>query len=308
MSLISIVIPCFNEEDNVVKIADRIRSIFKSELVNDNYEIIFIDNGSTDKTHEKIKDLCKSDKDIKLIINAKNYGQLISPYYGLLQASGDCIMQMVCDFQDPPEVIPDLVKEWKSGTKMIFAIPNNTKQGFTLYKKIFYKFINFFSDYEQIPNFHGFGIYDKEVQRVLIETNDRKPYIRGQLLELNFDNKKYYYDAPNRESGKSTNNFFSLYTIAVEGIVSTSILPFKLISLIGLISTLLSIFFITIGLINEFFDSFFFNYEFSLIALSILLFSSMQLLFIGLIGEYLLVNQTRNQNMPLVVERERINF
>ena len=123
-----------------------------------------------------------------------------------------------------------------------------------------------------------------------------------------YKRQKYYYDAPNRESGKSTNNFFSLYTIAVEGIVSTSTLPFKLISLIGLISTLLSIFFITIGLISEFFDSFFFNYEFSLIGLSILLFSSIQLLFIGLIGEYLLVNQTRNQNMPLVVERERINF
>ena len=309
MSLISIVIPCFNEDKNVVEIASKIKSIFKEELPEDKYEIIFIDNGSADKTQEKIKAICKSDKDVKLIINAKNYGQLISPYYGFLQANGDAVIQMVCDFQDPPDFIPQLVKKWKNGSMMVLGVPQNTKQGFTFLKKIFYSFINFFASNKQIPNFHGFGIYDKEVQRVLKDINDKYPYMRGQLLELNFEKEIVYYTAPDRKTGKSSNNFFSLYSIAIEGIVSTSVLPFKLISLIGLLATIGSILIILAKLMGSFFIFFYlFTFDLSAFSLSMLFFSSVQLLFLGLIGEYLLVNQVKNQNMPLVVEKERVNF
>jgi glycosyltransferase involved in cell wall biosynthesis len=309
MSLISIVIPCFNEDENVVEIASKIKSIFKEELPEDKYEIIFIDNGSADKTQEKIKAICKSDKDVKLIINAKNYGQLISPYYGFLQANGDAVIQMVCDFQDPPDFIPQLVKKWKNGSMMVLGVPQNTKQGFTFLKKIFYSFINFFASNKQIPNFHGFGIYDKEVQRVLKDINDKYPYMRGQLLELNFEKEIVYYTAPDRKTGKSSNNFFSLYSIAIEGIVSTSVLPFKLISLIGLLTTIGSILIILAKLMGSFFIFFYlFTFDLSSFSLSMLFFSSVQLLFLGLIGEYLLVNQVKNQNMPLVVEKERVNF
>ena len=309
MSLISIVIPCFNEDENVVEIASKIKSIFKEELPEDKYEIIFIDNGSADKTQEKIKAICKSDKDVKLIINAKNYGQLISPYYGFLQANGDAVIQMVCDFQDPPDFIPQLVKKWKNGSMMVLGVPQNTKQGFTFLKKIFYSFINFFASNKQIPNFHGFGIYDKEVQRVLKDINDKYPYMRGQLLELNFEKEIVYYTAPDRKTGKSSNNFFSLYSIAIEGIVSTSVLPFKLISFIGLLATIGSILIILAKLMGSFFIFFYlFTFDLSSFSLSMLFFSSVQLLFLGLIGEYLLVNQVKNQNMPLVVEKERVNF
>ena len=309
MSLISIVIPCFNEDENVVEIASKIKSIFKEELPEDKYEIIFIDNGSADKTQEKIKAICKSDKDVKLIINAKNYGQLISPYYGFLQANGDAVIQMVCDFQDPPDFIPQLVKKWKNGSMMVLGVPQNTKQGFTFLKKIFYSFINFFASNKQIPNFHGFGIYDKEVQRVLKDINDKYPHMRGQLLELNFEKEIVYYTAPDRKTGKSSNNFFSLYSIAIEGIVSTSVLPFKLISLIGLLTTIGSILIILAKLMGSFFIFFYlFTFDLSAFSLSMLFFSSVQLLFLGLIGEYLLVNQVKNQNMPLVVEKERVNF
>ena len=309
MSLISIVIPCFNEDGNVVEITSKIKSIFKEELPEDKYEIIFIDNGSADKTQEKIKAICKSDKDVKLIINAKNYGQLISPYYGFLQANGDAVIQMVCDFQDPPDFIPQLVKKWKNGSMMVLGVPQNTKQGFTFLKKIFYSFINFFASNKQIPNFHGFGIYDKEVQRVLKDINDKYPYMRGQLLELNFEKEIVYYTAPDRKTGKSSNNFFSLYSIAIEGIVSTSVLPFKLISLIGLLTTIGSILIILAKLMGSFFIFFYlFTFDLSSFSLSMLFFSSVQLLFLGLIGEYLLVNQVKNQNMPLVVEKERVNF
>jgi len=309
MSLISIVIPCFNEDENVVEITSKIKSIFKEELPEDKYEIIFIDNGSADKTQEKIKAICKSDKDVKLIINAKNYGQLISPYYGFLQANGDAVIQMVCDLQDPPDFIPQLVKKWKNGSMMVLGVPQNTKQGFTFLKKIFYSFINFFASNKQIPNFHGFGIYDKEVQRVLKDINDKYPYMRGQLLELNFEKEIVYYTAPDRKTGKSSNNFFSLYSIAIEGIVSTSVLPFKLISLIGLLATIGSILIILAKLMGSFFIFFYlFTFDLSAFSLSMLFFSSVQLLFLGLIGEYLLVNQVKNQNMPLVVEKERVNF
>jgi|TARA_B110000263_G_scaffold157784_1_gene137056 glycosyltransferase involved in cell wall biosynthesis len=309
MSLISIVIPCFNEDENVVEITSKIKSIFKEELPEDKYEIIFIDNGSADKTQEKIKAICKSDKGVKLIINAKNYGQLISPYYGFLQANGDAVIQMVCDFQDPPDFIPQLVKKWKNGSMMVLGVPQNTKQGFTFLKKIFYSFINFFASNKQIPNFHGFGIYDKEVQRVLKDINDKYPYMRGQLLELNFEKEIVYYTAPDRKTGKSSNNFFSLYSIAIEGIVSTSVLPFKLISFIGLLATIGSILIILAKLMGSFFIFFYlFTFDLSSFSLSMLFFSSVQLLFLGLIGEYLLVNQVKNQNMPLVVEKERVNF
>ena len=309
MSLISIVIPCFNEDENVVEITSKIKSIFKEELPEDKYEIIFIDNGSADKTQEKIKAICKSDKDVKLIINAKNYGQLISPYYGFLQANGDAVIQMVCDLQDPPDFIPQLVKKWKNGSMMVLGVPQNTKQGFTFLKKIFYSFINFFASNKQIPNFHGFGIYDKEVQRVLKDINDKYPYMRGQLLELNFEKEIVYYTAPDRKTGKSSNNFFSLYSIAIEGIVSTSVLPFKLISLIGLLTTIGSILIILAKLMGSFFIFFYlFTFDLSAFSLSMLFFSSVQFLFLGLIGEYLLVNQVKNQNMPLVVEKERVNF
>jgi glycosyltransferase involved in cell wall biosynthesis len=309
MSLISIVIPCFNEDENVVEITSKIKNIFKEELPEDKYEIIFIDNGSADKTQEKIKAICKSDKDVKLIINAKNYGQLISPYYGFLQANGDAVIQMVCDLQDPPDFIPQLVKKWKNGSMMVLGVPQNTKQGFTFLKKIFYSFINFFASNKQIPNFHGFGIYDKEVQRVLKDINDKYPYMRGQLLELNFEKEIVYYTAPDRKTGKSSNNFFSLYSIAIEGIVSTSVLPFKLISLIGLLTTIGSILIILAKLMGSFFIFFYlFTFDLSSFSLSMLFFSSVQLLFLGLIGEYLLVNQVKNQNMPLVVEKERVNF
>ena len=309
MSLISIVIPCFNEDENVVEITSKIKSIFKEELPEDKYEIIFIDNGSADKTQEKIKAICKSDKDVKLIINAKNYGQLISPYYGFLQANGDAVIQMVCDLQDPPDFIPQLVKKWKNGSMMVLGVPQNTKQGFTFLKKIFYSFINFFASNKQIPNFHGFGIYDKEVQRVLKDINDKYPYMRGQLLELNFKKEIVYYTAPDRKTGKSSNNFFSLYSIAIEGIVSTSVLPFKLISFIGLLATIGSILIILAKLMGSFFIFFYlFTFDLSAFSLSMLFFSSVQLLFLGLIGEYLLVNQVKNQNMPLVVEKERVNF
>jgi len=309
MSLISIVIPCFNEDGNVVEITSKIKSIFKEELPEDKYEIIFIDNGSADKTQEKIKAICKSDKDVKLIINAKNYGQLISPYYGFLQANGDAVIQMVCDFQDPPDFIPQLVKKWKNGSMMVLGVPQNTKQGFTFLKKIFYSFINFFASNKQIPNFHGFGIYDKEVQRVLKDINDKYPHMRGQLLELNFEKEIVYYTAPDRKTGKSSNNFFSLYSIAIEGIVSTSVLPFKLISLIGLLATIGSILIILAKLMGSFFIFFYlFTFDLSAFSLSMLFFSSVQFLFLGLIGEYLLVNQVKNQNMPLVVEKERVNF
>ena len=308
MSLISVVIPCYNEEDNVVNIADKTRGIFKSELPNDDYEIIFIDNGSSDKTIERIKTMCSADKKIKLIANVKNYGQLISPYYGMLQANGDAVIPMVCDFQDPPENIPSLVEKWKKGKKIVLAIPKKTKEGYTLFKKIYYKLINFFAREEQIPNFHSYGIYDREVQEALARLNDKSPYFRGQILELNFEKELVYYTPNKRESGKSTNNFFSLYTVAIEGLVSTSIIPLRLVSLIGLFSSLITILVGVSYFLYKILHWDTFEMGMAPWVIALFLFASVQLFFLGLIGEYLLINQFKNQASPFVVEKERINF
>ena len=222
MKTISIVVPCYNEEENVQAMADALRETFKKDLPAYRYEIIFIDNDSKDRTREIIRKLCAEDKGIKGIFNAKNFGQFNSPYYAMLQTTGDATVLMAADFQDPVEMIPRYVKEWENGYKIVIGIKKSSQENKLMYwlRGCYYKLIKKLSDVEQIEQFTGFGLYDKKFINVMRELNDPTPFLRGIVAELGFKRKEIPYEQPKRRAGKTSNNFYRLYDAAMLSITS----------------------------------------------------------------------------------------
>ena len=210
---ISILIPCYNEEENVVPMSEAIVNLFETQLTNYNYELVFIDNDSHDKTRELLREICSKNPNIKAIFNAKNFGQFNSPYYGILQTTGDCTISMVCDFQDPIELIPQYIKEWENGYKIVIGIKTSSKESKIMYflRSVYYKMIKKFSDVEQIEHFTGSGLYDRSFVEVLRNLKDPKPFMRGIVAELGFKRKEIPYEQPQRRAGKTHNNFYTLY-------------------------------------------------------------------------------------------------
>lgn len=310
MRTISIMVPTYNEEENVELLYAAIVEEFKTNVKNYDYEIVFIDNCSKDKTREKLAGLCKKDKKVKAIFNAKNFGQLKSPYYGILQTTGDCSIMMVADFQDPVEMIHKFVKEWENGYKIVIGIKSKSKESKIFYflRTCYYKLIKKIASTEQIEHFTGFGLYDKEFINVLRDLNDPMPYLRGIISEIGFDRKEIDYEQPMRLHGKSKNNFFSLYDIGMLGITSYSKAAIRLATLLGFtiagISFLIGLAYLVLKLL--FWDVFLAGTI--PIAIGVFFMGAVQLLFLGLIGEYILNINIRVMNRPLVVEERRINF
>ena len=222
MKTISIVVPCYNEEENVGPLADALREMFRKDLPDYRYEILFIDNDSRDKTRDLIRGLCAGDQGIKGIFNAKNFGQFNSPYYGMLQTTGDCTILMAADFQDPVEMIPKYVKEWENGYKIVIGIKKSSQENPVMYwlRGCYYKLIKKLSDVEQIEQFTGFGLYDKRFIEVLRNLDDPTPFLRGIVAELGFRRKEIPYEQPLRRAGKTSNNFYRLYDAALLSITS----------------------------------------------------------------------------------------
>ena len=208
MKKVSILIPCYNEEENVVPMSEAIISLFENELVKYDYELVFIDNDSKDNTRLLLRSICTKNKHVKAIFNARNFGQFNSPYYGLLQTTGDCTIAMVCDFQDPIELIPQYLQEWENGYKIVIGIKKSSKENLIMYKlrSIYYKVIKKFSDIEQIEqieHFTGSGLYDKEFVSILKNLNDPTPFMRGIVAELGYKRKEIPYEQPKRRAGKT---------------------------------------------------------------------------------------------------------
>ena len=210
MKKVSILIPCYNEEENVVPMGHAITELFEKQLMQYNYELIFIDNDSSDNTRSLLRMLCKENGHIKAIFNAKNFGQFNSPYYGILQTTGDCTISMVCDFQDPIELIPQYLEAWEQGYKIVIGIKTSSRENPIMYhlRSIYYKIIKKFSDVEQIEHFTGSGLYDKEFVQVLRNLIDPTPFLRGIVAELGYKRKEIYYEQPKRRAGKTHNNFY----------------------------------------------------------------------------------------------------
>lgn len=310
MKKISVLIPCYNEEENVVPMSEAVTGLFENELSNYDYELVFIDNDSTDNTRTLLRQICGKNKKIKAIFNAKNFGQFNSPYYGMLQTTGDCTIAMVCDFQDPVELIPQYISEWERGYKIVIGIKTSSKENPIMYhlRGFYYKLVKKFSDVEQIEHFTGSGLYDKEFINVLRELRDPTPFLRGIVAELGFKRKEIPYEQPKRRAGKTHNNFYSLYDAAMLSITSYTKVGLRLCTFAGLLIGFISFMIGLIYLILKLLFWYTFQAGTAPILIGMFMLGAVQLFFIGMIGEYILSINQRVMNRPLVVEEERINF
>ncbi len=310
MKIISILVPCWNEEDNVIPLSEAIIKEFTSMLPEYDYEIVFIDNDSKDSTREKLEMLCSNNSRIKAIFNAKNFGQFNSPYYGLCQTNGDCTILMCADFQDPVEMIPKLVREWEQGYKIVSAIKTTSLENpiMRFLRTCYYKLIKKMSDVEQIEHFTGFGLYDKSFIEVLKSLEDPTPFLRGIVAELGFKRKDIPYEQQKRRAGKTSNNWYRLYDAAMLSFTSYTKVGMRLATFLGFITSFISLAIAFVYLILKlmYWDSFPMGNAPILIGVFVL--GGIQLFFIGLLGEYILNMNARIMNRPLVIEERRINF
>lgn len=310
MKKISILIPCYNEEDNVKPISEAIVEILTTKLSKYDYELIFIDNCSKDQTRPILREMCANNPKIKAIFNAKNFGQFNSPYHGMLQATGDCLIAMVCDFQDPVEMIPKFVEEWENGHKIVIGIKTKSKESKIMYalRSLYYKLIKKFSDVEQIEHFTGFGLYDRAFLEVLRDLKDPKPFLRGIVAELGFERKDMPYEQEKRRAGKTHNNFYTLYDAAMLSITSYTKVGLRAATFAGLICGAVSMVIAIIYLVMKLVMWDEFAAGMAPILIGMFFLGSIQLFFIGFIGEYVLSINERVMNRPLVIEAERLNF
>ena len=310
MKTISIVVPCYNEEENVIPLSRAITALFEKELADYRYELIFIDNESRDRTRELLRGLCQSDPDIKAIFNAKNFGQFNSPYYAMLQTSGDCTILMAADFQDPVEMIPQYVREWESGYKIVIGIKKSSQENKFMYwlRGCYYKLIKKLSDVEQIEQFTGFGLYDAKFIQVLRGLNDPTPFLRGIVAELGFKRKEIPYEQPLRRAGKTSNNFYRLYDAAMLSITSYTKVGLRLATIFGSICAGLSMVVALVYLVMKLIWWDRFPAGMAPMLIGMLFLGSIQIFFIGLLGEYIMSINQRVMKRPLVIEEERLNF
>lgn len=310
MKKISVLIPCYNEEENVVAMSKAIISELKDKLSKYDYEIIFIDNDSTDNTRVLLRNICAENYKIKAIFNAKNFGQFNSPYYGLLQTTGDCTIFICCDFQDPVELIPEMVAEWENGNKIIAMQKTSSEENKLLYslRSGYYKIIKKFSDTDQIEHFTGFGLYDKSFIEVLRNLKDPTPFFRGVVAELGYKIKVIPYKQNKRKAGKTHNNFYTLYDAAMLSITSYTKIGLRLATFIGIGTALISVVVAIVYLIMKLTHWNQFVAGMAPIVIGMFFLGSVILFFLGIMGEYILSINQRIMNRPLVIEEERINF
>lgn len=310
MKKISIMIPCYNEEENVVPISKAVIEVLTKDLSQYDYEILFIDNNSTDNTRALIRSLCKNNPKIKAIFNAKNFGQFNSPYHAMCQTTGDCTISLCCDFQDPVEMIPKFVAEWEKGYKIVCGIKTASRENriVRFLRTCYYKIIRAMSNVEQIEHFTGFGLYDKSFIDVLRDLNDPTPFLRGIVAELGFKRKDLEYTQAKRAAGKTHNNFYTLYDAAMLSFTSYTTMGLRVATIAGFIFSFISILVALVYLVMKlmYWDRFPAGMYPVLMMVSVL--GSLQLFFIGFLGEYVLTMNKRIMNRPLVIEEERINF
>lgn len=312
MKKISILIPCFNEVDNVEPMSFAVTNVLQEVLSNYDYEILFIDNCSTDGTREKLEKICSENHKVKAIFNVTNFGQFNSPFYGMCQTTGDCTISMCCDFQDPVELIPRFVEEWEKGHKIVSGIKSSSKENPFVYflRSIYYKMIKNMSDIEMIEHFTGFGLYDKTFIDILRKLDDPIPFLRGIVAEYGhgFNRIDIEYEQAKRRAGKTHNNLYSLYDAAMLSITSYTKVGLRLATILGFISSGISLLIALIYLALKLVNWHSFQAGNAPMIIGIYVIGSLQLFFIGLLGEYILNINTRVIHRPLVVEEKRINF
>ena len=307
---ISILIPCFNEQENVIPISEALTNLFREKLPEYQYEIVFIDNDSQDKTRTLLREICGRDKRIKAIFNVKNFGQFNSPYYGMMQTSGDCTILLCCDFQDPIDLIPEMVREWEKGYKLVVMQKKQSKESKMLYflRSCYYKLIKKMSQVNQIEQFTGFGLYDKSFIQIMRELKDSTPFLRGIVAELGYKINFIPYTQEKRRAGKTHNNFASLYDAAMLSFTTYTKGGLRLATFLGFGSSVVCIVLAIVFLVLKLVFWNRFNAGLAPLLIGMFFIGSVMLFFLGIMGEYILSINQRILGRPLVIEEERLNF
>ena len=307
---ISVMIPCYNEEENARPIYEAVRDELQRSCPNYDYEILFIDNKSQDRTRAILREICAEDRHVKAIFNSKNFGQFNSPYYGICQTTGDCTITMCADFQDPVEMIPKFVAAWEEGYKIVIGKKTRSRENPVMYflRGCYYKIIKKMSSVEMIEQFTGFGLYDKSFVETLRQLHDPTPFIRGIVAELGPERMEIEYEQPQRRAGKTHNNFYTLFDAAMLSFTSYTKVGMRVAEFVGfgiaLVSFLIGLFYLVAKLVA--WNSFTAGYAPTMIAVFFM--GGVQLAFLGFLGEYIMAMNTRIMNRPLVIEEERLNF
>jgi polyisoprenyl-phosphate glycosyltransferase len=306
---LTILTPCYNEEDNVREVHRQVQEVMAT-LPGYDYEHLFIDNASKDKTVDILRELARDDRHVKVIVNTRNFGHVRSPYHALLQARGDAVISCVADLQEPPTLIPEFVQRWESGYKIVVGIKEGTEESkrMSSVRRLYYWIIGRLSDVELIPNFAGFGLYDREVIEQARSTDEQYPYFRGLICEFGYQRAEIRYMQPTRRRGITKNRFYSLYDLAMLGITNHSKVPLRIATMVGfalsIVSLLIALGYLVAKLI--FWNAI--QLGMAPLLIGIYFFGAVQLFFIGILGEYIGSIHTQVHSRPLVVEKERINF
>ncbi|MEE0800090.1 MAG: glycosyltransferase family 2 protein [Gemmiger sp.] len=307
---ISVMIPTYNEEANVCAIYTAVREELLRSCPAYDYEILFIDNKSRDRTRELIRQICAADSHVRAIFNCKNFGQFNSPYYGMIHTSGDCCITLCADFQDPVEMIPRFIAEWEKGYKIVIGRKTRSRENPIVYslRGLYYKILRKMSTVEFIEQFTGFGLYDQSFLQTLRDLHDPTPFIRGIVAELGPERSEIEYEQPRRRAGKTHNNWYSLFDAAMLSFTSYTKVGMRMAEFFGFLvaalSFLFGLFFLVAKLVA--WNSFSAGYAPTMIAVFFM--GGVQLVFLGFLGEYVMAMNTRIMNRPLVVEEERLNF
>lgn len=309
MKLISVVAGCYNEEENIRELYERVTRVF-AELPEYRYELIIIDNASQDRTLEVLRDIASHDKRLKVIVNNRNFGHVRSGYHAVLQASGDAVLAMASDLQDPPELIPQFVRKWEEGYKIVLAQKTNSEEFplFFLIRKIYYGLVGALSEIKLVKNVTGFGIYDRRVIEDIRRIGDPYPYLRGLICDLGYEIFLIPFTQPARKRGFTKNNFYTLYDLAMLGLTNHSKVPLRLATLSGFCLSGLSV---LVALGYTVYKLLYWQ-EFRVgtapVVIGLFFFGAVQLVFVGILGEYIGSIQTQVLRRPPVIEKERINF
>jgi len=309
VKMISIVTPCYNEEANVAFLIERVKRVMTG-IQGYSYEHIFIDNCSKDSTVRVLKTIAKDDPHVKIIVNSRNFGHIRSPFHGILQAHGDAVVLLVADLQDPPELISDFVERWERGCKVVIGVKKQSRENRLMYaiRRLYYSIVKRISETEQITNFTGFGLYDRVVVDIMRMMNDPYPYFRGLITEIGFERAEIPYVQPRRMRGKTKNNFYTLWDIAMLGFVNSSMVPLRLASFTGFAGAVFSLLVAVSYLVYKLIKWNSFNPGIAPLVIGLFFFGAVQMFFIGMIGEYVGAIYTQVKKRPHVVEKERVNF
>jgi glycosyltransferase involved in cell wall biosynthesis len=307
--LVSIVTPCYNEEENVEECYRQVKEMF-AKLGEYRYEHLFIDNASKDGTRAILRKLAAEDKNVKVIFNARNFGHIRSPYYGLLQCRGDAVIPFVADLQDPIALVPQFLEKWEGGYKIVMGVKVRSKESPAMFmlRKFYYNLVRQLSEIELTGNFYGFGLYDRKVIEILRKIDEPYPYFRGLVADIGFPPARIEYVQPRRERGITKNNFYTLYDLAMLGITNHSKVPLRIATMLGFGMSAMSLLVAMGYLICKLLFWYHFSVGIAPLVISIFFFAAVQLLFTGILGEYIGAIHTQVQKRPLVIESERINF